>query len=1111
MHANGIYSGYRIESYVGTNDYQVYLEGVENVTVYGGTGNDDLRCASGNNALIGNDGQDYLQSDSAGNDTLRGGAGDDYFNVSGASADVIDGGSGIDYLYLNRSGLTSAVTLAITSDGNGSTHDFSLPDGTTVSNVELLYLQTGSGDDQVTFANTTQPGSQLPDSPSSGFNGSQTWIAGAGNDTAVVDFSAFAGSVHANGIYSGYRIESYVGTNDYQVYLEGVENVTVYGGTGNDDLRCASGNNALIGNDGQDYLQSDSAGNDTLRGGAGDDYFNVSGASADVIDGGSGIDYLYLNRSGLTSAVTLAITSDGNGSTHDFSLPDGTTVSNVELLYLQTGSGDDQVTFANTTQPGSQLPDSPSSGFNGSQSWDAGAGTDRATVDYSAFGQGVYSVNVTGGISLRTNDGMGWVTLYNVENFSILGGSGNDQLSGQGGDDVLIGNDGNDQLIGNEGNDALSGGAGDDGLNGGDGTDVLSGGAGNDSLTDTAGSGGVIDGGSGIDSLTLARSTSTADEVFTVNTAATDGASFTTSDGTTVTGIELINLTTGSGNDQVTLVANAAGSQSWDAGAGTDRATVDYSAFGQGVYSVNVTGGISLRTNDGMGWVTLYNVENFSILGGSGNDQLSGQGGDDVLIGNDGNDQLIGNAGNDTLSGGAGDDNLNGGDGIDVLSGGAGNDQINGQGGVDRVDYYYSVASVVVDLATGTALDGSGGTDTLSNIEDVRGSRDFGDSIIGDTADNKIEGLGGNDTLDGGLGTDTAAYYGAKSGYTLTRSGSTWTVTDTNLADGNDGVDTLTGIEVLQFSDGTRSLKTTASDFNGDSKSDILWRNASSGADAIWNGADNGSGVPVGGVADLTWKVAGAGDFNGDGKSDILWRNASSGADAIWNGADSGDSLAVGAVADLNWKVAGVGDFNGDGKSDILWRNTSSGANGLWNGGNSGDSLAVGAVADLNWKVAGVGDFNGDSKDDILWRNASTGYNAIWNGGDNSNGLPMGEVTDLNWQVAGTGDFNGDGKDDVLWRNASTGYNAIWNGGDNSNGLPMGEVTDLNWQVAGTGDYNGDGKDDVLWRNASSGADAIWNGGDNSSSLPVGEVTDLNWQIPAQTNSWLTAAGDYPV
>ena len=123
----------------------------------------------------------------------------------------------------------------------------------------------------------------------------------------------------------------------------------------------------------------------------------------------------------------------------------------------------------------------------------------------------------------------------------------------------------------------------------------------------------------------------------------------------------------------------------------------------------------------------------------------------------------------------------------------------------------------------------------------------------------------------------------------------------------------------------------------------------------------------------------------------------------------------------------------------------------------------------------------------------------------------MGEVTDLNWQVAGTGDFNGDGKDDVLWRNASTGYNAIWNGGDNSNGLPMGEVTDLNWKVAGTGDYNGDGKDDVLWRNASSGADAIWNGGDNSSSLPVGEVTDLNWQIPAQTNSWLTAAGDYPV
>jgi Ca2+-binding RTX toxin-like protein len=84
-----------------------------------------------------------------------------------------------------------------------------------------------------------------------------------------------------------------------------------------------------------------------------------------------------------------------------------------------------------------------------------------------------------------------------------------------------------------------------------------------------------------------------------------------------------------------------------------------------------------------------------------------------------------------------------------------GNDVIDGQGGVDRADYKYSTASVTVNLVTGTANDGSGGTDTLANIENVRGSRDFNDSITGDAGNNKLEGLGGNDTLDGGAGDDT--------------------------------------------------------------------------------------------------------------------------------------------------------------------------------------------------------------------------------------------------------------------------------------------------------------------------------------------------------------------
>lgn len=40
-----------------------------------------------------------------------------------------------------------------------------------------------------------------------------------------------------------------------------------------------------------------------------------------------------------------------------------------------------------------------------------------------------------------------------------------------------------------------------------------------------------------------------------------------------------------------------------------------------------------------------------------------------------------------------------------------------------------------------------------------------------------------------------------------------------------------------------------------------------------------GSGVPGG--ADASWTVAGVGDFNGDGKTDVLWRH-SSGAVHAW-------------------------------------------------------------------------------------------------------------------------------------------------------------------------------------------------------------------------------------
>ena len=202
-----------------------------------------------------------------------------------------------------------------------------------------------------------------------------------------------------------------------------------------------------------------------------------------------------------------------------------------------------------------------------------------------------------------------------------------------------------------------------------------------------------------------------------------------------------------------------------------------------------------------------------TIIGGSGADLLSGDGGNDSVSGGAGNfDNLWGFSGNDDLNGGGGFDwvlyrgapgpvtlDLSGGsatgEGTDTLSGlegvvGSpfddvftgndanntfqaedGNDTIDGGAGEDFASFFLSPGPVTVNLAAGTAT--GEGTDALTGIENVTGSGDFGDSLMGDSlanvllgaggddtvsgadGDDQLDGGGGTDALDGGIGTDT--------------------------------------------------------------------------------------------------------------------------------------------------------------------------------------------------------------------------------------------------------------------------------------------------------------------------------------------------------------------
>lgn len=114
-------------------------------------------------------------------------------------------------------------------------------------------------------------------------------------------------------------------------------------------------------------------------------------------------------------------------------------------------------------------------------------------------------------------------------------------------------------------------------------------------------------------------------------------------------------------------------------------------------------------------------------------------------IGTNSVDLLYGTSGSDTIKGLGGHDRITGGYGADVIDGGEGN---------DTSSYFNSNAPVWVDLTTGQGFTGTARGDTLISIENVSGSAEHDDLLIGNEGANILAGYGGNDTLKGGGGDD---------------------------------------------------------------------------------------------------------------------------------------------------------------------------------------------------------------------------------------------------------------------------------------------------------------------------------------------------------------------
>jgi hypothetical protein len=400
-----------------------------------------------------------------------------------------------------------------------------------------------------------------------------------------------------------------------------------------------------------------------------------------------------------------------------------------------------------------------------------------------------------------------------------------------------------------------------------------------------------------------------------------------------------------------------------------------------------------------------------------------------------------------------------------------------GYGGNDTVSFQTATAGVVLQNPAAGHVIGSNFADTVTISQ---GGNYLMEGAGGDDTFVKATHLltvTGDDTFIGGAGTDSVSYDYDDSAYTITYN-SDHSITVSNVGTLFFGTDTLWGIEKLVFPNKTITVASTvhtASDFNGDASSDILWQSVS-GQAAIWlmNGILQTGGAAVGANPGTNWHVMGSADFDGDGKSDILWQN-SDGSIAFWN--MNGTSIAGSGVVLSNpgpsWQVVAAADFNGDGKADILFRYTD-GTPAIWL--MNGTTILSGAALPnpgTVWRFVGTGDFNGDGKADILWQNAD-GTPGIWlmNGTSITTGAAL-TNPGSSWQIKAVGDFNGDGRSDLLWQ-ASDGTVAIWfmNGLNASNGGAVANPG-TSWQVVGAPDFNGDGKADVLLRYVD-GTPAVW-------------------------------------
>jgi Ca2+-binding RTX toxin-like protein len=774
-----------------------------------------VNAGDGNDPVLGSNGADTIDGGN-GNDTIGGFAGNDSI-FGGQGDDRIDGGDGAD---IALGGLGNDLVQG----GNG--------DDSLSGENGADTLTGGAGADTIL-------GDAENDSLSGGI-GNDSLLGGAGTNSA--DYLTASGAVTVDlvtgraigadgndtlssivNIQGGSFADNILGDSLANMLAGGAGNDTLAGGANNDSLSGGDGNDSLSGGDGDDTLNGGDASSgldDTLTGGAGNDFYIAP--EAVVFDTG-GSDTVSMLGGGVATLSASAGDLDGNPGIEAVDLAGSGRLLGLTAAAVISISDNDVLRVY-------------------------GSGNDSLVFEDAGWVRG----ETAGGLITFTNGGATVMAAQSlvpaasgptVGSDTLTGASGADAIDLLAGNDSYLGFDGNDSILGNDGNDTIYGGNGADSIAGGNDNDLIYGEAGSD----------TIDAGAG-----------TWDSIRYNQTGGGEAITATITSSGGNTGINTATVSTATqGTDSIQGFEGLSGSNNGDLITVTTAATQNTSLFLFG----SVGNDTIIDNYRVTGVFADYNTPSTFLTSGISVDLTTGAatdgfGGTDSLVGIT---AVNGTSFADTMLGSASNDRFRG---------WQGNDLMDGRGGTgDMVDYGANVASqaVSVNLATGRANDGLGGTDTLISIEQVRATSGS-DTLIGGNGNELLRGNGGNDSIDGGNGSDIADYSNNAS-----NQGVSVNLIAGRANDGLGGTDTLSNIEYVFGGSGNDTIigGNGAESFLGNSGDDSLV--GSDGADTLYGGFGNDT-IAGGNGNDVIYGEAGSDTIDaGAGTFDVIRYNQTGG------------------------------------------------------------------------------------------------------------------------------------------------------------------------------------------------------------------------------------------